>query len=58
MTQLLVNAIADVTISDSDMVTLLDVAVKYKKEKVIEYLLSVVRHITYSVTSIAVYHHY
>ena len=40
MTQLLVNAGADVTLSDNDMVTPLDVAVKYKKEKVIEYLSS------------------
>ena len=40
MTQLLVNTGADVTISDNDMVTPLDVAVKYKKEKVIEYLSS------------------
>ena len=40
MTQLLVNAGADVTISDNDMVTPLDVAVKYKKEKVMEYLSS------------------
>jgi len=40
MAQLLVNAGADVTLSDNDIVTPLDVAVKYKKEKVIEYLSS------------------
>lgn len=40
MTQLLVNAGADVTLSDNDIVTPLDVAVKYKKERVIEYLSS------------------
>ncbi|KAL3811351.1 hypothetical protein ACHAXA_000767 [Cyclostephanos tholiformis] len=40
MTKLLVDAGADTTIGDRDSLTPLDVAVKFKKEKVVEYLKS------------------
>jgi ankyrin repeat protein len=40
MARLLIDAGADATMGDRDSLTPLDVAVKFKKEKVVEYLSS------------------
>lgn len=52
MTKLLVDAGADATIRDHDSLTPLEVAVKFKKENVVDYLSSCTSSSTTEITNI------